>query len=181
MEPFFETPLPEVPTARTLLPMSPVWEMKQKIKTMCELPSFSHYKAVQTSKCGLGKTQGTKGQFRGMSLDSFWEAAFYIWCVDIRGGSCARNFKESFKYINMLGEDANFYPDFKTTEFGFAEVKGRYRDDDILKKEATQGVVTFFGPEEMKKIIKEVNKFNPKWREEYSQIATTQKYGKKGW
>lgn len=176
MELIQETEIPHVVNPRTLLPENPVWVINQKIKYAGELPSYATYKPGSISKCGLGQTQGTKGQFRGMSLDSYWEAAFYIWVVDVRGGTCTRNTTESFYYINSEGKEARFFPDFKTSEFGFAEVKGRFRPDDLLKRDATAGVVTFFDSEKMKPIMKEVNKFNPNWREEYSQVSIPIKY-----
>ena len=162
----------------TLKPENPVAEMRVKIKRACALPSNKSY-LQPVSKCGLGKKQGVKGTFRGMQLDSFWEAAFYIWMVDIRGSTCIRNTKDFFKYTDENGKPAKFYPDFKTPDFGFCEIKGIFRPNDQLKKEATAGMVKFFGPYEMKKILKEVDKYNPRWREEYSQTSSQKiHYGK---
>lgn len=179
MELYQELEIPSVVNPRILLPKNPIWVVKEQIKSFENQEKNPKYKVPPVSKCGLGKTQGTKGLFRGMALDSYWEAAFYIWMVDIKGCSCHRNLTESFDYVNSEGKDAKFYPDFKTMEFGFAEVKGRWREDDLLKREATAGVVTFFGGEEMKPILKEVYNFNPKWKDEYNEVTRPVKYGKK--
>lgn len=149
--------------------IDPVSEMQARISSILD-KSFSEKFTPVVSKCGLGKTQGTKGTFRGMSCDSYWEAAWYIYQVDIQGNFVTRNTKDSFEYINADGQKARFYPDFKM-QGRYHEIKGRFRENDILKKEATEGIVTFWDGNAMKPILKAVYEFNPKWRDEY--IETT--------
>ena len=45
------------------LPPNPLRDLRSKLSSLTELPSIKKYKPV-TSKCGLGKTQGTKGIVR---------------------------------------------------------------------------------------------------------------------
>ena len=162
-----ELPVVELPKI-----INPVVEMKIKIRNVTDLSKVvKKMKPIPPSKCGLGKTQGVKGTFRGISMDSLWEAAFYIWMVDIKHATCIRNTKSFFTYTDADGKPAKFYPDFFTREYGYCEVKGIFRPNDVLKKSATMGTVKFFGPVEMKKIIKDVYKFNPKWKEEYVEGA----------
>lgn len=149
-------------------PENPLAEMKARIKRATYIPKT--IKTPTISKNGLGQTQGIKGMARGFQFDSMWEFAFYIWCTEIRHGTCTRNTSEFFWYTDEEGKKARFFPDFETQEFGFAEVKGFYRPNDLLKKDATDGIVTFFGPDEMKPIMKEVNKFKPDWRNEYTEV-----------
>lgn len=158
------------------LPPNPLRDLRSKLSGLTELPSIKKYKPV-TSKCGLGKTQGTKGIFRGIEVDSFWEAAWYIYMVDIKGNVVTRNTKDSFAYIDENGNKANFYPDFKM-QGQFHEIKGRYRPNDLLKRDATIGLVTFWGPEEMKPILKEVYKHDPNWKNEFIEITHATRYGK---
>lgn len=119
-----------------------------------------------TSKGGLGFTQGTKGNVGGISFDSYWEYGFYIYMTEIAHKVCERNTKDYFYYKNSEGKQAKFYPDFRVNG-DFCEVKGIFRPDDYLKKEATRGLVKFYGPSEMKKILEKVNKYKPGWKKEY--------------
>ena len=155
---------------------NPVFEMQKSIESMLTLPFIEKFVPV-TSKCGLGKTQGTKGTARGMEFDSYWEFAWYIYQVDIQGNVVTRNVTDSFEYINENNEKARFYPDFKM-QGCFHEIKGIFRANDMLKQDATLGLVTFWGPEEMKPIIKEVYKFRPNWKSEYMEMTHKTKYGK---
>jgi hypothetical protein len=158
------------------LPPNPLRDMRIKLEHATDLPSIKKYVPV-TSKCGLGKSQGTKGLFRGMECDSYWEAAWYIYQVDILGNVVIRNTKDSFEYFDETGNKARFYPDFKM-QGQFHEIKGIFRPNDVLKKDATIGLVTFWGPAEMKPIIKEVYKHDPNWKTEYIEIMHATKYGK---
>lgn len=167
----------ELPSIGLPVIEKPLVEMKIKIKNITKLPSNKKFVPI-VSKCGLGKKQGTKGIFRGIGMDSYWEAAFYIWMVDIKKTSCTRNTRDFFIYTDENGKQSKFYPDFFTNEYGFCEVKGIFRPNDLLKKSATIGAVKFFGPIEMKKIIKEVYKFNPNWKAEYIAQPNNLKYGK---
>lgn len=160
-----------------LRPSNPTLEIKRIIKDITNLPSIKKYTPV-TSKCGLGKSQGTKGEARGMEFDSYWEFAWYIYQVDIQGNIVTRNTKDSFEYYNENNEKAKFYPDFKM-HGQFYEIKGIYRPNDLLKKDATLGLVTFIGPEEMKSIIQAVYKHDPDWKTEYMEITHKTKYGSK--
>lgn len=170
-----EPKLPELPKCPQV--PDPVWEMKKTLKTIIELPSIKKFTPV-TTKCGLGKSQGTKGEARGMEFDSYWEFAWYIYQVDIKGNVVTRNTTDAFEYINENNEKARFYPDFKM-QGCFHEIKGIFRPNDLLKQDATLGLVTFWGPNEMKPIIREVYKHNPKWKDEYLEIKHKTVYGKK--
>ena len=159
------------------LPVNPVRDMLQVIEHITDLPDISKYTPV-VSKCGLGKTQGTKGTARGMQFDSYWEFGFYIYEAEIQGHSVVRNTKDSFDYTNSEGKPAKFYPDFKV-DGRFYEIKGRFRPDDLLKREQTQGLVTFLDGAAMKPILKEVYKFRPNWKDEYLETTSMRtKYGR---
>lgn len=165
------TALPNLPR----LP-NPIKDIKRAIETITDLPTVATYTPV-TTKCGLGKTQGTKGQARGMEFDSYWEFAWYIYQVDILGNVVIRNTTDSFTYTNESNENARFYPDFKM-QGQYHEIKGIFRTNDILKQDATLGLVTFWGPNEMKPIMKEVYEKFPDWKNEYVEISHATKYGK---
>jgi len=169
----------EVEQVHTMRPINPVWEMKQTMKTFEELPTNLVYKAVTTSKCGLGKTQGQKGEYHGMYFDSYWEFAFYLYFCEIKGHSVVRNTQDSFEYIDESGKAARFFPDFKV-DGAYHEIKGIYRPNDMLKRDATIGLVTFWGPQEMRPILKAVYAYDPKWKERYQTVLPHKiAYGKK--
>lgn len=151
--------------------------MKATIQTITELPVNNKYTVINTRNI-LGKKQGTKGEARGMEFDSYWEFAWYIYQVDIMGNVVTRNTTDSFTYLNENNEKARFYPDFKMQGL-FHEIKGIFRPNDLLKQDATLGLVTFWGPTEMQPIIKEVYKKFPNWKTEYLEITHRTKYGKR--
>lgn len=160
---------------------NPVAEIKAEINNVIE--QFSGKKKIKPtpiSKCGLGKTQGIKGIFRGIQCDSLWEAAWYLYQTEIKGNVVFRNNRESFPYTDENGKKARFFPDFKMNG-QYHEVKGIFRANDALKRDATIGLVMFWGANEMKKILTIVNKHSPNWKDEYVQTGTNTKlYGKKG-
>lgn len=141
-----------------------------------DLPSWKKY-TPKVSKCGLGQKQGVQGTYKGIQFDSYWEFAFYLWCVEIQNYSCFRNVTESFSYIDAEGKRARFFPDFKVNG-KYCEVKGIYRPNDLLKRDATIGLVDFYGPNEIKPILREVNKKIPNWREMYHEDTHHTKLGK---
>lgn len=159
------------------LPPNPLRDMRIKLEHATDLPSIKKYVPV-TSKCGLGKSQGTKGQARGISFDSYWEFAFYIYTTEIENRVCIRNTTDSFTYIDEEGKKAKFYPDFKVDGV-YYEIKGIYRPNDLLKKDYCTGLVTFLGPAEMKPIIKAVYSYRPNWKDEYIEVKKQITYGAK--
>lgn len=167
----------DIPSIWAPIAPNPVRDMQKTIENITNKLSIDKYVPV-VSKCGLGKKQGVKGIFRGMECDSYWEAAWYIYHVDIIGNLVSRNTTDSFEYTDENGNKARFYPDFKMNGM-FHEVKGIYRTNDILKKDATLGLVTFWGPDEMKPILKAVYAHDPNWKNEYMEITHATKYGKK--
>lgn len=167
----------EIPKIWPPIVPNPVRDMQKTMETITLRAQKDVYTPI-VSKCGLGKKQGVKGIFRGMECDSYWEAAWYIYQVDIMGNNVSRNTTNAFEYTNENNEKARFYPDFKMNGI-FHEIKGIFRPNDILKKEATLGLVTFWGPDEMKPILKEVYRHDPNWKTEYMEITHSTKYGKR--
>ena len=155
---------------------NPVRNLITQMEHMLDLPSIDKYVPV-VSKCGLGKTQGTKGTARGVQFDSYWEFAFYIYKSEIEGKTIIRNTEDAFDYTREDGRPAKFYPDFKVDGM-YYEVKGRFRSDDLLKREATIGLVTFIDEHDMKPILREVYRFKPNWKSEYFEISSGIHYGK---
>lgn len=172
-----ETPSLAIPDCPVV--PNPVLELRLQMDKILTLPSLSKFTPV-TSKCGLGKTQGTKGTARGIEFDSYWEFAWYIYQTDIKGNIVNRNTTECFNYTDENGVAARFFPDFKMGGC-FHEVKGIFRPNDLLKQDATLGIVTFWGPKEMKPIIKKVYEYNPDWKTEYMEIAHQTRYSGKNY
>ena len=63
------------------------------------------------------------GSYKGFYCDSSWELAFVMYCVDHRL-DISRNY-EYFIYIDDIGKERYFYPDFKINNT-FYEIKGGY-------------------------------------------------------
>lgn len=167
--------IPNLPTVER--PPNPFLELKKISDSLLEPPSAEKYTRIKTAN-GIGRKQGVKGEARGMSFDSYWEFAWYIYQTDLQNNVVNRNTTKCFTYINEDNEKAKFYPDFEMLG-GFHEIKGIYRPNDLLKKEATLGSVIFWGPEEMKSILKEVYRKFPNWKDEYLEMKTQKvHYGK---
>lgn len=119
------------------------------------------------SNGGVGP-QGTKGTDRktGTHFDSVWEYAFWRYHKDILCDIIVRNKDCFFEYKNSQNEDKRFYPDF-IVNGGYFEIKGIFRENDLCKKNATLGKVKFLDGNDIKPIIKELNKAIPNWRDDY--------------
>ena len=113
----------------------------------------------------LGKSLIEKGSYDSIDFDSKWEAAFYIYWKEIKGCVVHRNKEDYIIYMSSEGKERKFYYDFTVNGEKY-EVKGRFRQSDFDKlNQCTE--VTFVSGNEMKEIIKVVNKFKPNWRNEY--------------
>ena len=117
---------------------------------------------------GAGRKQGTQGLYKGIEFDSKWEYAYYRWATEIKNWSVTRNTSDFFNYRDAEGKNKKFYPDFKCNG-NYVEVKGIYRENDVLKRNATLGKVQFIGPTEIKPIIKELKERIPKWLDDFTE------------
>lgn len=138
----------------------------QEYKTFERMIDRDLYLGIQQPNAsGLRGPQGTKGTARGVSYDSIWEFAYYVWKVDVNGELCERNKTEWVPYTDERCKIRRFYPDFKIAT-GFAEVKGIMRPSDIQKMEQ-HPEIEFIQGDQMKEIMKELNQKVPNWRSEY--------------
>lgn len=158
------------------LPNNPIQDINFMKSKLFDKKSLLTYKPT-LSKCGLGQKQGTQGTYKGIQFDSYWEFAFYLWCTEIKNYICIRNTTDSFKYTDSHNKVSNFYPDFKVNG-EYYEIKGVYRQNDLLKKDATLGLVNFIGPTEIKPIIQEVYKKIPSWKDRYQEGRHHTKLGR---
>ena len=156
-------------------PKNPVWEMRNKIHNMCDITRLK-YKA--TGSGISANKQSKQGIYNGIEFDSYWEFAFYLYWTRIMGCNVTRNTIKCFPYVKEKGGKSRFFPDFEVNG-SFYEVKGIYRERDLLKKNATIGQVEFWGPDIMKDVIKQVNERIPKWRDLYFENTHLTKLGKK--
>lgn len=135
---------------------------------------LDNFDTIDDVKCAPNWTsrsaQGMKGEARGLSFDSKWEYVYYIWKKDIRGEYIERNNKgeDYLEYTDSTGKMRKFYPDFKTSDYPYTEIKGRWRDNDLCKMEQCPQV-KFIDGVEMKPIIKEVYEKIPHWEEDYHE------------
>jgi hypothetical protein len=113
----------------------------------------------------MKKSNIKKGIVDGERFDSMWEAAYYIWARDVKGYSIIRNKSDFLTYIDALGKQRKFFPDFKCNN-EFIEVKGRWRESDTMKQEQNPEVKFVTSPE-INEIIKEVEQKFPHWRQRY--------------
>lgn len=105
--------------------------------------------------------QSVSGTADGVHFDSKWEYAYYLYVKEIEGHSIERNTGDYLYYIDAAGKRRKFYYDFIVDGNPY-EVKGIFRANDVLKMEQCPQVVFIYG-EEMKRILKTVNKELPGW------------------
>lgn len=117
------------------------------------------------SNTGIRGPQGKKGtNAEGIKFDSVWEFAYYTYKKQLKGEYIERNRTESLEYFSD-GKVLRFYPDFKTLT-GYVEIKGIWREKDLLKQQQ-HPEVEFIDGSGMKPIIDELNKKLPNWRKDY--------------
>ena len=111
--------------------------------------------------------QGKKGFADGERFDSRWEFAFYKYQKE-HGAVVTRNHTDNFPYTDENGKLRKFYPDFIVNGM-YYEVKGWMRPSDRCKMDQNPNVNFVFG-DDIKPMIKWLNKFHPKWKDEYQEI-----------
>jgi len=135
-------------------------EWEEFEKDCCKLPSLDPF-----INSPLKKSHIKKGIADAIKFDSKWEYAFYLYMKD-NGHIVKKNQKEIFFfYINEKGKQGKFYPDFEV-DSTFAEVKGQWNKNDLLKQEQCPFVIFYSAPE-IEPMIKELNKTRPGWQENY--------------
>lgn len=115
---------------------------------------------------GLRGPQGKKGYYDGVKFDSMWEYAFYRYHKEICGDVITRNHDEWVPYYDEKGQQRKFFYDFVVNSIPY-EVKGILRPSDLLKQQASSGIVTFVLGSEIKPMMKELDANSPNWREDY--------------
>lgn len=115
---------------------------------------------------GTHGPQGHKGVWDGIKFDSKWEYAFYRYHKEIAGNVIYRNKTEWYPYRDSAGMERRFYYDFTLNGQPY-EVKGIFRERDLLKQQATSGLVTFVSGNDIKPLIKELNAKSPNWESDY--------------
>lgn len=112
-------------------------------------------------------------------FDSIWEFAYFKYQTEILGNICKRNYTYYIEYINDKGKKAKFYPDFSCCGM-FVEVKGIFRESDLLKQTASIGKVEFIDKNGIIPIIKELNSKLPNWKGEFDEdkFYVKHKFGK---
>lgn len=112
--------------------------------------------------------QGHKGTYDSIKFDSVWEYAYYRWSKEIHGNVIERNRTEYFIYYDETNKKRKFFYDFNENGLP-VEVKGILRQSDACKQDQCPQVRFVFG-EEVKDIMKELNKKCPGWRNDYVEL-----------
>lgn len=134
-----------------------------------------------TSKVRKPSLQGKSGFDKKTKehFDSIWEFAYFKYQTEILGNICKRNYTYYIEYVNDKGKKSKFYPDFSCCGM-FVEVKGIFRESDLLKQTASIGKVEFIDKDGIIPIIKELNLKLPNWKEEFDEdkFCIKHKFGK---
>lgn len=98
-----------------------------------------------------GSGRGKHGWYRGYYLDSNYELAFLIYCMD-HCISIERN-KEPFKYTDTDGKVKNFYPDFRVNG-KLTEIKGYYTQNLDRKLQAVTEPIDVLFPQDLTHVFR---------------------------
>lgn len=112
--------------------------------------------------------QGHKGTYDSVKFDSIWEYAYYRWSKEVQGNVIERNRTEYFIYYDDSNKKRKFFYDFNENGLP-VEVKGILRPADLCKQDQCPQVRFVFS-EEIKDIMKELNKKFPGWRNDYVEL-----------
>ena len=108
------------------------------------------------------------GSYQGYWCDSSWELAFVIYNLDHKI-KFERNL-QYFKYIHN-GKERKYYPDFILENEQYLEIKGYFRDTDILKIEQFPYKLEVMDKIKMKPILKYIkNKYGKNFIELYENV-----------
>jgi hypothetical protein len=103
-------------------------ETKEKLR-QAQLKSIANGKVIKAGRCKkfihISPIAGT------ISVDGTWELRFCQW-ADKKGLEYQRN-KIGFKYINLKGKEASYFPDFLVNKKTFVEIKGFETELDKCK------------------------------------------------
>lgn len=128
---------------------------------------FNKTKVPPLTPGGLrqGAGRGKHGWFKGFYLDSNYELAYLIYCLD-HDIEIVRN-KTAFSYTDSANKDRKFYPDFRV-KGKLTEIKGYYTNDLDLKINAVKEPIDVLFPKDLVDVFKYVeNKTNLKISELY--------------
>jgi len=126
------------------------------------LKSFNKTKVPPKTPGGLrqGSGRGKHGWYKGFYLDSNYELAYLIYCLD-HNIKIERN-KKAYSYKDPLSNDHKFYPDFRVNG-KLTEIKGYYANNLDAKIKAVDEPIDVFFPKDLTNIFQYVeNKTNLK-------------------
>lgn len=122
-----------------------------------------------TTASGLRGPQGKRNTWDGEKFDSKWEYAFYRYHKEICGDIITRNHDEWIPYYDESGKLRKFYYDFIVNSQPH-EVKGLFRESDLLKQQASSGIVVFVTGDDIKPMMKILDEKIPGWRTDCIEI-----------
>ncbi len=100
-----------------------------------------------------GSGRGKHGWYKGYYLDSNYELAYLIYCLD-HNIDIVRN-KQSFQYIDTDNKTKNFYPDFRVNG-KLTEIKGFYTHNLDLKIQSVNEPIDVLFPEHLQNVFEYV-------------------------
>ena len=140
---------------------SPTEKRRKTCSNLC-LDTFNKTKVPPRTPGGLrqGAGRGKHGWYKGFYLDSNYELAYLIYCLD-HSIKIERN-KKAYKYIDSFNKNRKFYPDFRVNN-KLTEIKGYYANNLDAKIKAVDEPIDVFFPKDLTNIFQYVeNKTNLK-------------------
>lgn len=101
-----------------------------------------------------GSGRGKSGYYKGVQCDSTWELAYVIYNLE-HNIKFERN-TQKFDYIDPLGQNSKYIPDYILEDGSFVEIKGVKTEYDDLKWKSFPHKLSILFEEELKEIFKYV-------------------------
>jgi hypothetical protein len=121
-----------------------------KLKKFCSRECVVKFGFIPPGGLRKGAGRGKHGWYKGFYLDSNYELAYLIYCLD-HNIKIERN-KKSFKYIDSSNKERKFYPDFRVNG-KLTEIKGYYTTNLNAKINSVDEPIDVFFLKDLKDIF----------------------------
>lgn len=149
-------------SAVTMKPFENVEQFDKFSEDLCKLPSINTFANTSLKKSKIKKGVNSRSE----KFDSFAEYTFAQYMRLIKGFAVERNHQTQFlTYIDEKGKQRKFYPDFIVNGL-YCEIKGRYSEKDICKKDQHPEVEWYFQPQ-INEMAAELDKNFKNWKDDF--------------
>jgi hypothetical protein len=153
-----------------------VWKTQRRLPVMTveeyeeyERECSKVYEVPEPKMTPMGRATIKRGMTdRGERVDSFWEYVAIVYWRTVRGAVVERNKTDHLLYVASDGKVRKWFYDLRINGEPY-EVKGRFKPDDFLKRDAHPDV-KWIAEAEIEQYRQELNVLNPGWQDGFTQL-----------